>query len=154
MRPPFNLPPFDLTGVLLGDPDVSSAEFHNHSSAGVSLEVNFGTGWCAFGRTGLHYFVSSPFSRWCLSYSDLESPVRPAPVYAHLAHSGVSYYSYDFKLVPKETDGRIGGRWFVSLGMEVNLTVTIEVTNGAVSVLSCSVKRQRRLLLYQDLWYN
>lgn len=152
-----DLSPFDPTGLLLGDPEVYSVEVHNHALAGFSVEVDVGPGWGAFGGAGLCYFSSRPFPRCCLSYNGLNSPVIrwPAPLYLAYPPSGTSTYSYDFKLVPKLTDGRIEGRYFISLGMEVNLTLYIEVTNGYVSnIYSYVDSTWCPPLIYQSRRYN
>ena len=79
-----------------------------------------------------------------MGYNDFESPVIrwTVPLYANLAPLGVSYYSYDFKFVPRERDGLVyGGCIYSSAGLDIHVTLYIEVTNGYVSGIT------------RDIWF-
>ena len=160
-RPPDEPIPTDLPSLL--SPEVYSVKVRNHGSSGFSFSLSIGPGWEAFRGAYLcepngHCHVSSPLSsrtfRW------------PAPVYSANPPRGTSTHSYSFTLKPKSRDGWAGGRPYSSDGLEIDVTVYIEVTNGSVSSIYCYVdypsnylgpsRRSDRYppLLYQGRWYS
>lgn len=115
---------------------INSVEVHNHSSSGFSISVNLGSGWEAFGGA---YLCDS--RGHCDSGSLLSSGTFrwPASVYMLNPPRGTSYHSYSFTLQPLVSEGVARGRPFSSAGLEIDVTVYIEVTDGAVSSIYCYV---------------
>lgn len=78
---------------------------------------------------------------------------------------GTSRHSYSFTLQPLVSEGVARGRPFSSAGLEIDVTVYIEVTDGYVSAIYCYVDYPtaylgpfRRdsyypYLFYQGNWY-
>ena len=160
-RPPAE--PHVGRSLSLLSPEVYSIKVRNRGSSGFSISLSIGPGWEAFDgaklcdSSGL-CSVSSPLSsgtyRW------------PASVYLANPPRGTSTHSYSFTLRPKSRDGWSGGRPFSSDGLEIDVTVYVEVTNGSVSFIYCYVDYPsyylgpfRRSdwyppLLYQGRWYS
>lgn len=160
-RPPAEPHPGESRSLL--SPEVYSIEVHNHASAGFSISLSISSGWEAFDGAYLcepngFCRITSPFSsrtfRW------------PAPVYLANPPRGTSTHSYDFELRPKSPVGWVEGRPFGSAGLEIDVTVYIEVTNGVVSSIYCYVDYPSSYLgpfrrsdwypplLYQGRWYS
>ena len=138
-RPPDESLPSDSPSLL--SPYVNSVEVHNHSSSGFSISVDFGSGWEAFGGAQLCEWHSFSFGggSWFCFVSDTSSGTYrwPAPVYLANPPRGTSTHSYDFKIRPKLREGLAEGRPYTSEGLDIDLTVYIEVTDGAVSSIYC-----------------
>ncbi len=131
-RPPDEPLPSDSPSLL--SPEVYSVKVRNRGSSGFSISLSIGPGWEAFDGAKLCdpsglCSVSSPLSsgtyRW------------PASVYSANPPRGTSTQSYSFTLRPKSRDGWSGGRPFSSDGLEIDVTVYIEVTDGSVSAIYC-----------------
>ena len=156
--------------VSLLSPFVNSVEVHNHSSSGFSISVDFGSGWEAFGGAELCEWYSYPFGGgiWTCHASDTSSRTYRWPDSVYLANppEGTSTHSYDFKIRPKLKEGVAEGRVFSSAGLDIDLTVYIEVTDGSVSAIYCwlsytsyylgpyRLESYYPYLLYLGTWYS
>ena len=148
-------------------PYINSIEVHNHGSAGFSISLDVGAGWEAFGGSGFCY-LDPDEDEWCFTDSSMESPIYRWPDSVYLANppQGTSTESYDF--VVSANVGTLGfpdGTSVSSDGLDIDVTVFIEVTDGSVSAIYCWVSYPstyygpfRResyypYLLYMGNWY-
>lgn len=132
-RPPDEPRPSDSPTLL--SPYVNSIEVHNHASSGFSISLDV-SGWEAFGGA----YLCDVEDR-CLHWSPLSSRRFrwPAPVYLANPPEGTSTHSYSFTLKPRLSEGLAEYRPFSSAGLEIDVTVYIEVTDGYVSAIYCYV---------------
>ena len=130
--------PSDSPSLL--SPYVNSVEVHNHGSAGFSISLDVGSGWEVFGGAELCEWDDSA-STWLCSVSEFSSDTYrwPASVYLANPPRGTSYHSYDFKLSPKLPVSLAGGRFYSAEGLDIDVTVYIEVTDGSVFAIYCWV---------------
>ncbi len=125
-------------------PYVNSIEVHNHSSAGFSISLDVGSGWEAFGGANFCYPDPDAPDGWdtCSTESSTRSVTYrwPDSVYMLNPPEGTSTHSYNFRIQP-EYGGTFdaAGRPVSSAGLAIDVTVYIEVTDGAVSSIYCWV---------------
>ena len=150
-------------------PYVDSIEVHNHGSAGFSISLDVGSGWEAFGGSDFCYQDPADDFRWCNTDSSTESPVYRWPDSVYLAYplEGTSTESYDFKIRPLYgATFDAAGNIVSSAGLEADITVYIEVTDGSVSAIYCWVSYPSTYLgtfrrssyypplIYYGTWYD
>ena len=152
-------------------PYVNSIEVHNHASAGFSISLDVSSGWEAFGGANFCYQLPAPDSRWrrCHTDSSTRSPTYRWPDSVYMANppKGTSTHSYSFIVDPfYGATFDVAGNVVSSAGLEIDVTVYIEVTDGSVSSIYCWVSYPstylgpfRRgsyypYLLYLGNWYS
>ena len=129
----------DTSSPLFQSPSINSIEVHNHGSAGFSISVDVGSGWEAFGGPSFCY-LDPDEDEWCSTDSSKESPIYrwPDSVYMLNPPEGTSTESYSFYVEP--TAGAVqfaDGTTVSSSGLDIEITVFIEVTDGSVSAIYC-----------------
>ena len=152
-------------------PYVNSIEVHNHASAGFSISLDVSSGWEAFGGANFCYQFPAPDSRWrrCHTDSSTRSPTYrwPDSVYMLYPPEGTSTESYSFVVDPW-SGGTLdaAGNIVSSSGLEIDVTVYIEVTDGSVSAIYCWVSYPSTYLgpfrrsdyypplIYHGTWYD
>ena len=125
-------------------PYVNSIEVHNEGSAGFSISLDVGSGWEAFGGAAFCYPVpdSDPKRVKCSTDSSTRSATyrRPDSVYMLNPPEGTSTHSYDFVVDPLYGGTfDAAGNVVSSDGLDIDVTVYIEVTDGSVSAIYCWV---------------
>lgn len=140
-RPPNKPRPSDSPSLV--STYINSVKVHNHASAGFSISLDVSSGWAAFGGVSFCYPDPDDPDEWdtCSTESSTRSRTFrwPASVYLANPPRGTSYHSYRFTLEPRLNEGVARGRPFSSAGLEIDVTVYIEVTDGSVSSIYCYV---------------